>query len=183
MRAKPTSGPRHLVVAARSFAGSRSAMLDTARAMLTASGAIKLGRDSAGYECYADAAGHEFLATARLMTSELPVDQLQGLVQGVEERLRDPQGDPTRPALQLHLLWVEGVEVNGPELVLPSPLIFSERWANRLFGQAGQDAFLAAIARGTERQSTADRIEEREKHFRQAGPNPRFIAAAVGKRV
>jgi hypothetical protein len=180
MIVKPMAGPRHLVVAARSFAGSRSALLDAAAALVTASGAIKLGRDTSQYEDYTDAAGREFLGNARLMTSELPVEQILGLVSGVEERLRDPQGDPARPAVELHVLWVEGVEADRPDLTLPSPLIFGERWANRLFAAAGQDAFMGAVARGTESQATADRIEERQKHFIKVGPNPRFMIPPGG---
>ncbi len=158
-------GQRPFVIAFRSYSGSRVALLNAARDLLTAAGVIDYGGGGSDIEWYHDQERkRDFLAEAVAFKSDLPVEQILGMMAAVEERLGGPQREPA-PLIKMDLLWVEGVEMKTPELTLPSPLIFDKYWANSVFVDAGEQAMFIAKNEGREKVSTLFRVAHAYKRF------------------
>jgi hypothetical protein len=158
-------GERPFVIAFRSYTGSRVVLLNAAQDLLTASGTIKYQPGGSDYEWYHDQERkHDFMATATLFKSDLPVEGILGMMAAVEERLGGPQ-QASAPLIKTDLLWVEGVEWETKELTLPSPLIFEKFWANSVFVTASEMALVAAHDAGREKASFARRVASAFKHF------------------
>lgn len=170
------AGTRRLVIGMRSFAGSRTEFLNAAAQMLMASGGLRLGGGASDYDCFDDERGREFLIGSVLYETDLSVEGVLGVMKAVEERLRDPHGSAQAPALELLLFWVEGVEVSTPEVTLPSPLLEKHRWAVGSFTEAGEDAILHAVKRGTEDRAVAKRIARafRRLEYEEGRPPPKW---------
>jgi hypothetical protein len=159
-------GQRPLVIAFRSYTGSRVALLNAAKDLLTASGTISFAPGGSKYEWYHDQERkHDFMATAALFESKLPVDGILGMMAAVEERLGGPQ-QASAPLMKMDLLWVEGVELETPELTLPNPLIFEKFWTNSIFVQASEGALLGSSKAGREKDSFVHRVARAYKHFK-----------------
>jgi hypothetical protein len=159
-------GQRPSVIGFRSYTGSRVALLNAAQDLLTASGTISFAPGGSKYEWYHDEDRKpDFIATARLFESKLSVEGILGMMGAVEERLGGPQQEAA-PLVKMDLLWVEGVEMETPELTLPNPLIFEKLWANSVFVEASEGALLAASKAGRERDSVVHRVARAYKHFK-----------------
>jgi hypothetical protein len=96
--------------------------------------------------------------------SELPVEGILGMMAAVAERLGGPQREPA-PLIKMDLMWVEGVEMETPELTLPSPLIFEKFWANRTFVEASEDVMFRSKNEGREKASVVRRIARSYKKY------------------
>ncbi len=151
-------GERPFVIAFRSYSGSQVALIDAANDILTASGAISYATGGSNYEWYHDQERkHDFVAEAVLFKTELPVEGILGMMAAVAERLGGPQREPA-PLIKMDLMWVEGVEMETPELTLPNPLIFEKYWANLVFVEASEDAMFRSRDEGREKTSVVRRI-------------------------
>jgi hypothetical protein len=158
-------GQRPFVIAFRSYSGSRVALHNAANDLLTASGVIAYAAGGSDYEWYHDKdRKNDFIASATLFKSDLPVEAILGMMSAVEERLGGPQREPA-PLMKLDLLWVEGVEMETPEVTLPSPLIFEKFWANSIFVEAAEVALFASKEEGHEKASFVRRVASAFKHF------------------
>ena len=158
-------GERPFVIAFRSYSGSQVALIDEANDLLTASGTIRYAAGGSDYQWYHDQERkHDFVTEAVLFKSELPVEGILGMMAAVAERLGGPQQEPT-PLTKMDLMWVEGVEMETPELTLPSPLIFEKYWANRVFVEASEDAMFRSRAEGREKTSVVRRIAKTYKKY------------------
>lgn len=165
-------GQRPFVVAYRSYSGSRVALLNAADDLMTASGVIAYAAGGSDYEWYHDQERkHDFLASSTLFKSDLPVEAILGMMGAVEERLGGPQRGPA-PFMKMDLLWVEGVEMETPELTLPSPLIFEKFWANSIFTKAAEVALFASKEEGREKASFLRRVARAYKHFQDLDNPP-----------
>ncbi|WNG26273.1 hypothetical protein F0U62_21280 [Cystobacter fuscus] len=133
-------------------------MLNVAVRLLLASKQLTLSMGSSDYWCCRDEAQREFLAGAVLYESELPVERVVELIRVVEGRLRDGASDPTAPALELQLLWMEGVHRRTPELTLPNPRVETERWASLVLIESAEDALIEAAHQNAESMSVVKRI-------------------------
>ena len=165
-------GQRPFVIAFRSYSGSRVALHNAANDLLTASGVMTYGGGGSQYEWYHDTKRkHDFIASATLFKSDLPVEQILGMMAAVEERLGGPQREPA-PLIKMDLLWVEGVELETPELTLPNPRIFQEYWANSIFVEASEQAMFIARDEGREKTSTVRRVAKAFKRFQDVHEPP-----------
>ena len=165
-------GQRHFVgIAFRSYAGSRTALLSAARDLITASGVIAYATGGTDNEWYHDRERkHDFLASATLFKTDLPVEGILGMMAAVEERLGGAH-EPA-PLMKLDLLWVEGVELATAEVTLPSPMIFDKFWANSIFAEAAEGAMFAAQAAGREKASILRRVARAYKHYQDHIDSP-----------
>lgn len=177
---KPIATSRYLVIGMRSFAGSRTALLNVAVRLLTASKALELGGGASLYRCFEDEQGRDFLSAAVLYCSQLPLDSLSDLIRRVETSLQDPLGDPARRAIELRLLWLEGVQDENPTSKLPSPLLMTHRWASLAFVEAAEEALIAAVERQTESRSILTTIANAYVRLKKAGENPKWVFAIGG---
>jgi 7,8-dihydro-6-hydroxymethylpterin-pyrophosphokinase len=165
-------GQRPFVIAFRSYSGSRVALHNAANDLLTASGVMTYGGGGSQYEWYHDTKRkHDFIASATLFKSDLPVEQILGMMAAVEERLGGPQREPA-PLIKMDLLWVEGVELETPEVTLPNPRIFEEYWANSIFVEASEQAMFIARDEGREKTSTVRRVAKAFKRFQDVHEPP-----------
>jgi hypothetical protein len=119
------SEPRHMVFALRSYTGSRRHLLAAANALLDAS---PLGagdpKNRGGHrlqllEAKGELREHYFGAL-RYKTA-ISLQQALAIAAGVEKKLEDPHKPGARETVRIDLVWVQGVEIKTPELVLPSP--------------------------------------------------------------
>ncbi len=158
-------GERPFVIAFRSYSGSQVALIDAANDLLTASGVFRYGAGASDYQWYHDQERkHDFVAQAVAFKSELPVEGILGMMVAVAERLGGPQREPA-PLIKMDLMWVEGVEMETPELTLPSPLIFEKCWASTVFGEASEDAMFRSRDEGREKTSVVRRIARAYKKY------------------
>jgi hypothetical protein len=158
-------GQRPFVIAFRSYSGSRIALHIAANDLLTDSGVISRGGGGSDCEWYHDKERKsEVIASATLFKSDLPVEAILGMMSAVEERLGGPQHEPA-PLMKMDLLWVEGVELETPEVTLPNPLIFETFWANSIFVEAAEDALFRSKDDGREKASFVRRVALAFKHF------------------
>jgi hypothetical protein len=158
-------GERPFVIAFRSYSGSQYALIGMANDLLTASGTIRYGAGGSEYQWYHDQERkHDFVAQAVAFNSELPVEGILGMMTAVAERLGGPQREPA-PLIKMDLMWVEGVEMQTPEVTLPSPLIFEKFWANRVFVEASEDAMFRSRDEGREKTSVVRRIARAYKKY------------------
>ena len=165
-------GQRPFVIAFRSYSGSRVALHNAANDLLTASGVIAYAAGGSDYEWYHDKdRKNDFIASATLFKSDLPVEAILGMMSAVEERLGGPQREPA-PLMKLDLLWVEGVELETPEVTLPSPLIFEKFWTNSVFVKAAEGALFASREEGREKASLLRRVARAYKHFQDLDDPP-----------
>jgi 7,8-dihydro-6-hydroxymethylpterin-pyrophosphokinase len=169
-------GERPFVIAFRSYSGSRVALHNAANDLLTASGVISYAAGGSDFEWYHDQERkHDFLASATLFKSDLPVERILGMMAAVEERLGGPQREPA-PLMKMDLMWVEGVEMETPELTLPNPLIFEKFWASYTFVEASEDAMFRSRDEGREKTSTVRRVARAYKKFKDIeDPAMRFF--------
>jgi hypothetical protein len=174
-------GERPFVIAFRSYSGSRTALLRVANDLLIASASISYAGGGSEYEWYHDPERkHDFVADATLFKSELPIEGILGMMAAVEERLGGPQQEPA-PFIKLDLMWVEGVEMETPELALPNPLIFDKYWANSIFIDASEDAMFRARDDGREKTSVVRRIARAFKRFKNVeDPAVKFFYSTTG---
>jgi hypothetical protein len=107
---------------------------------------------------------HDFVVQAVVFKTELPVEGILGMMAAVDERLGGPQREPV-PLIKMDLMWVEGVEMETPELHLPSPLIFEKYWANRVFVEASEDVMFRSRDEGREKTSVVRRIAKAYKKY------------------
>ncbi len=177
-------GERPFVIAFRSYSGSRVALLFAAEELLISSGAIRRGGGGSEFEWYHDPARkRDFIATATLLKSDLPVEQILGMMAAVEERLGGPQHAPA-PLLKADLLWVEGTELETPEVTLPNPMIFETGWANHILVTAAEFALLEAEKAGREKASSLRRIARAFKRFNDIDDSPPrffFTTSSIGE--
>jgi 7,8-dihydro-6-hydroxymethylpterin-pyrophosphokinase len=174
---------RRLVIGMRSFSGSRTEFLNAAVELLTGSGELRLGGGAAGYQCYRDGEGREFLSTAVLFETEAAIEQVLARMALIEEKVRDPQGRRELPPLELILFWVEGVETALPNLTLPNPILGRERWAIASFVEAGEEALLDAVDKGTETKASVRRFAQSFDQLARGAPDhsgPIYDFAAGG---
>jgi hypothetical protein len=174
-------GERPFVIAFRSYSGSRTALLRVVNDLLTASTSISYAGGGSEYEWYRDPERkHDFVAEATLFKSDLPVDGILGMMAAVEERLGGPQREPA-PLVKMDLMWVEGVEMETPELTLPNPLIFEKYWANSVFIDASEDAMFRARDEGREKTSVVRRIARAFKKYKDVeDPAVKFFYSTTG---
>ena len=80
----------------------------------------------------------------------MSIAQLQGMLRAIEERLND--GKPARIGglLKADLLWVEGTQIDTPDLRLPNPDILGTDWGLEAFVAAAEDPFSQACKAGGE---------------------------------
>lgn len=159
-------GQRHFVIAFRSYSGSRVALINAANELLIASGAISYATGGSDNEWYHDRERkRDFIAQAVLFKTELAVEQILGMMAAVGERLGGGAQHRPAPLLEMDLLWVEGTELQTPEVTLPSPMIFEVGWANSIFVQAAEFALLNAEKAGREKASLLRRVARPYKKF------------------
>ncbi len=158
-------GERPFVIAFRSYSGSQYALIGMANDLLKASGTIRCCGGDSNYQWYHDQERkHDFVAQAVAFKTELPVEGIFGVMAGVAERLGGPQREPT-PLIKMDLMWVEGVEMETPELTLPNPLIFDKYWANTIFVEASEDVMFRSRDEGREKTSVVRRIAKVYKKY------------------
>jgi hypothetical protein len=158
-------GERPFVIAFRSYSGSQESLIHAAKDLLKASGTIRRGGGGSEYQWYHDEERkRDFVVQAVVFKTELPVEGILGMMAAVDERLGGPQREPV-PLIKMDLMWVEGVEMETPELHLPSPLIFEKYWANRVFVEASEDVMFRSRDEGREKTSVVRRIAKAYKKY------------------
>ena len=177
-------GQRKFVVAFRSYSGSRVALLFAAKELLISSGAIMRGGGGSEFEWYHDPERkRDFIAQATLLESDLPVEQILGMMAAVEERLGGLQREPA-PLLKADLLWVEGTELETPELTLPNPMIFETGWANHILVTAAELELIEAEKAGREKASMLRRVARAFQRFDEIHDSPPrffFTTSSIGE--
>jgi hypothetical protein len=139
-------GERPFVIAFRSYSGSQESLILAAKDLLNASGTIRRGGGGSEYQWYHDEERkRDFVVQAVVFKTELPVE---GIL-----------------VIKMDLMWVEGVEMETPELHLPSPLIFEKYWANRVFVEASEDVMFRSRDEGREKTSVVRRIAQAYKKY------------------
>ena len=177
-------GQRKFVVAFRSYSGSRVALLNAANDLLTASGVITYAQGGSENEWYHDPERRrDFITQSTLFKSDLPVEQILGMMAAVEERLGGPQRE-SAALLKTDLLWVEGTELETPELTLPNPMIFETGWANHILVMAAESPLLNAEKAGREKASVLRRVARAFKRFDEIDDSPPryfFTTSSIGE--
>jgi 7,8-dihydro-6-hydroxymethylpterin-pyrophosphokinase len=126
--------------------------------LLTASKELVFGGGGSDYWCFQDEQQREFLAAAVLYKTLLSVKQVVERMRAVEARLRDSEPALQSPSIELHLLWMEGIQQQTPELTLPSPLVETQRWASLVLIEAAEEALIDAVDEKTESVAVVRRI-------------------------
>ena len=158
-------GERPFVIAFRSYSGSQESLIHAAKDLLKASGTIRRGGGGSEYQWYHDEERkRDFVVQAVVFKTELPVEGILGMMAAVDERLGGHQREPA-PLIKMDLMWIEGVEMETPELTLPSPLIFEKYWANRVFVEASEDVMFRSRDEGREKTSVVRRIAKAYKKY------------------
>jgi hypothetical protein len=136
--------PRHVVVAAHSWAGSSQSLVAAALDLIQAGDLFQKKKSSILWYGDAKAKGGYHVIGSYALVSAASIAQIQDFLRGVDERLDKQPGPDGAGLLRTELLWVEDARVDTPALKLPSPSILGEPWGVDVLMASASDQFVQA---------------------------------------
>lgn len=142
--------PRTVAIAYRSWLGSSQTLTAGANELLIATGRVEPVGGAMFWYIEPNTPRRFLVANSIAVKTTMSIAQLQGMLRAIEERLND--GRPARVGglLKADLLWVEGTQIDTPDLRLPNPDVLGTDWGLEAFVAAAEDPFAAACKAGNE---------------------------------